>query len=121
MLKAISDSLFAVLYPQECYNCGRISERVAEGPACSDCWEKTRIFSGEETLCAKCGSYLSESKSTVEAFCHHCDDHRYDLARAVGSYAHALAAEVIRLLFRVKRASYLPQLLPIARFQVLPL
>jgi competence protein ComFC len=97
MLKAITDSLFALLYPQACQNCNDISEWSAEGPACSACWEKTRIFSAKETMCAKCGSFLRDSDSLADTFCHHCDDHRYDLARAVGSYEHALAAEIIRL------------------------
>jgi ComF family protein len=97
MFKAIADSLFALLYPQACHNCNSITENSADGSACSSCWEKTRIFSGEETLCARCGAYLSDSKSGAAAFCHHCDDHRYDLARAAGLYEHALAAEIIRL------------------------
>jgi ComF family protein len=97
MLKAVSDSLFALLYPQPCQNCNNISENFAGGVTCEDCWAKTRIFSGNETLCHKCGAFLSENKSPFETFCHRCDDHFYDRALAAGIYEHGLAASVIHL------------------------
>lgn len=97
MLKAVSDSLFALLYPQPCKNCNNLSEHFAFGVACAECWEKTRVFSGGETLCYKCGAFLSDSASPSEAFCHRCDEHFYDRAHAAGIYEHGLAASVIHL------------------------
>lgn len=97
MFSAISDFLVSLLYPQPCGACNGIAERFSNGSACDDCWSKTRIFTGGETLCSKCGTFLSERESLSGAFCHHCDDHRYDRARAAGIYENALAAEIIRL------------------------
>lgn len=97
MLKAVSDSLFALLYPQPCNNCNNLSENFSGGVACADCWDKTHIFSGNETLCRKCGVFLSENKSEFETFCRRCDDHFYDRAQAAGIYEHGLAASVIHL------------------------
>lgn len=97
MLKAVSDSLFALLYPQPCQNCNNLCEHFAFGVACAECWKKTRVFSGSETLCYKCGAFLSDSAGLFEAFCHRCDEHFYDRAQAAGIYEHGLAASVIHL------------------------
>lgn len=97
MLKAISDSLFALLYPQACHICSNISERVHEGVACTACWERTRIFSGRETLCYKCGDLLREQAGSSDAFCHQCDGHFYDRARSAGVYENGLSASVLYL------------------------
>ena len=97
MLKAISDSLFTLLYPQACHICSNISERVREGVACTACWQKTRIFSGRETLCEKCGDLISEQAGYPDAFCHQCDDHFYDRARSAGVYENGLSASVLYL------------------------
>jgi ComF family protein len=97
MLRAISDSLVSLLYPQPCGGCSDIAGRFSDGVACSSCWEKTRIFTGNETLCSKCGTYLRDGNNASEALCRHCDDHHYDRARAAGIYENALAAEVVRL------------------------
>lgn len=97
MFKAVSDPLLALLYPQPCQNCNNLSEHFANGVACADCWAKTRIFSGSETLCEKCGDFLKPAASRFEAFCHRCDDHFYDRAVAAGIYEHGLAAAVIHL------------------------
>lgn len=97
MLRTISDSLISLLYPQTCGSCNGIAERFSDGSACGECWSKTRIFTGSETLCSKCGTFLRERESTSEAFCHRCDDHKYDRARAAGIYENALVAEIIRL------------------------
>jgi ComF family protein len=97
MLNTVSDSLFALLYPQPCNNCNNISEHFACGVACAECWEKTRIFSGNESLCHKCGALSGEKASAFEAFCRRCDGHFYDRAQAAGIYEHALAVSVIHL------------------------
>lgn len=97
MLNIITDSLLALLYPQACGSCGDISERAREGVSCANCWQNSRLFTGAETICAKCGDLLRETPSHTDAYCHQCTDHHYDLARAAGVYEHGLAATVIQL------------------------
>lgn len=97
MLKAISDSFFALLFPQACQICDNISERIEEGVACTACWEKTRLFGGSEVLCDKCGDLLGEGAGALPAYCHRCDAHFYDRARSAGVYENGLAASVIYL------------------------
>lgn len=97
MLHKIYDSLLTVLYPQACKICEQNVENSADGIACRICWEKTRIFNGEETLCGKCGAYLKEGKTDFQTFCHRCDEHFYDSAQAAGIYEHALSASILNL------------------------
>lgn len=97
MLQKVFNSLFALAYPQICHVCCNSVENLADGIACRDCWMKTRVFSGREITCAKCGAYLRDSDAPIETFCHRCDEQFYDRARAVGIYENALAASVIHL------------------------
>lgn len=97
MLQKVFDSLFALAYPQACHLCRSSVEHLADGVACRGCWAQTRIFSGREILCAKCGAYLQETDAPVETFCRRCDEQFYDKARAVGIYENALAASVLHL------------------------
>jgi competence protein ComFC len=97
MLRKIYDSLLAVVYPQACQICENSVENSSEGIACSACWQKTRIFSGAETLCHKCGEFLHENPTSFETFCRRCDEHFYDAARAVGIYENALSASILHL------------------------
>lgn len=97
MLDTLLDSLLAVAYPQNCRNCKKIVEKSADGVSCSDCWEKTCIFDGTETLCAKCSKFLQAKPTDFQTFCHICDEHFYDSARAVGLYEKALAASILNL------------------------
>lgn len=97
MLQQVYDSLLALAYPQNCQVCQNSVESAADGIACRDCWLETRIFSGREVLCRKCGAFLRESEKPTEAFCHLCDEHFYDRAKAIGIYEKALAASVIQL------------------------
>jgi ComF family protein len=97
MLQKIYDSLLTLAYPQICLVCSNSVENSADGVVCRKCWQKTRVFSGGETLCAKCSAFLREKPSNHPTFCHRCDTHFYDAARAVGLYENALAASVIHL------------------------
>jgi ComF family protein len=97
MLGKIRDSLLSLAYPQICLVCNDSVEKSTDGVACEKCWSQTRIFSGNETRCAKCSLFLREKPSDHETLCHRCDEHFYDAARAVGLYEKALAASVIRL------------------------
>jgi predicted amidophosphoribosyltransferase len=89
MFHKIYDSLLTLAYPQICQICQNSVENSADGVVCCDCWETTRTFSGNEILCEKCGAYLRESEISVETFCHRCDEHFYDAAKAVGLYEKA--------------------------------
>lgn len=97
MLSKIFDSLLTVVYPQACQICENSVENLSDGIACNDCWEKTRVFSGAETLCGRCGRFLRFEATDFQTFCRRCDEHFYDEARAVGFYEQALAASVINL------------------------
>ncbi len=97
MLQKIYDSLLTLAYPQICQVCKESVENSADGVVCRKCWRKTRIFEGNETLCAKCSAFLQEKPSNYQTFCHLCDEHFYDSARAVGLYENGLAASVLFL------------------------
>ncbi len=104
MLKTLSHSILSLVYPQECVCCHSEVESPDDGIACSDCWTKTRIFDGSETLCTKCGAFLFEGGGPRnELRCRKCDDHGYDRAFSVGIYEHALSASIVHL----KRTPYL--------------
>ena len=97
MLQVIPHALLSVLYPQDCRICKNSVEDASDGVVCGDCWLNTLIFAGDEILCKKCGAFLRESESLIAAFCHRCDDHFYDSARAVGIYDNALTASILYL------------------------
>ena len=105
MLKALKNSVLSIVYPQECRVCGLAVENFTDGIACSDCWTSTRIFTGSEMLCSKCGAFLNESGLQIEVFCHKCDELSFDKARAVGVYEKALAAIALNL----KREPLIPE------------
>lgn len=94
------DSLLALVYPQPCAVCGGSVESRALGAACANCWQKTQLFSGAETLCWKCGlpatgTVPHEKREQVR--CHRCDEDAFTAARACGAYEGALRASVLRL------------------------
>ena len=97
MFHKIFDPLLTLVYPQACHVCENSVENLTDGVACRLCWEKTGVFSGAETLCAKCGAFLRPEPSNFQTFCHRCDEHFYDSAVAVGVYERALAAAVLHL------------------------
>ena len=97
MLSSFADSLLSVVYPQPCVACGNCVENRRDGAACKTCWTQTRIFTGSETLCSKCGAYLRERPSLNPVYCQNCTEHFYDSAHAVGVYEKALAAVILEL------------------------
>ena len=107
MLSKIYNPLLTLLYPQGCQICENSVEDLADGIACRSCWEKTRIFSGDETLCGKCGRFLQAKPTNFETFCHQCDEQFYDKALAVGVYQNALSASILNL----KREPFVPEYL----------
>ena len=94
------DSLLALVYPQSCVVCGRSVESRALGVACSKCWQETKIFSGRETVCWKCGLQSTGSapeERREEVRCRRCDDLEFTASRACGVYEGALKASVLAL------------------------
>lgn len=101
------DALLTVIYPQACKICEKNVESRAEGFICRTCWQKTRIFDGNQILCEKCGLFLKDGVSEFETFCRRCDEHFYDRAKAAGFYEKALSASLLNL----KKTPFVPQIL----------
>ena len=97
LAQVISDSLLAVAYPQSCAICFGSVERREFGVVCEACWKATRIFTGAEMLCDKCG-LLDEAR------CGRCEMWEFTAARAVGPYKGALRESVLEL----KRQPHVP-------------
>lgn len=98
MLQLLPDAVLSLTYPQGCAICDREVRSASDGVACSDCWNKTRIFDGSETLCSKCGAFLFGPRTSGErSRCQRCEDHYFDRAYSVGIYEHALKASVLAL------------------------
>jgi ComF family protein len=94
------DSLLALVYPQSCAVCGRSVESRTLGVACLKCWRDTKVFTGRETTCWKCGLQSSGSvpeERQEEARCRRCDELEFTAARACGVYEGALRASVLSL------------------------
>jgi ComF family protein len=96
MLSRLADPLLSALYPQKCYSCGAHVSSHADGPACRECWDATRIFDGSEAVCLKCGALQNAAIGSV-ASCPNCHDAKYDAAIAAGIYEKAIAATVVKL------------------------
>ena len=94
----ILDALLTLAYPQVCAICGRSVERRWFGVACEACWNATKVFSGAETTCLKCGA-LDLMR------CGRCESQAFAAARAVGLYEGALRESVLLL----KRQPHLSQ------------
>ena len=98
---ALCDAALALLHPLRCAACGESGvERRADAPACAACWDATAVFTGEETLCWKCGARSAaelppEKRGDVR--CRRCDAEHFDAARSVGVYEGALRAAVLTL------------------------
>jgi competence protein ComFC len=97
MLKAITNSVLSIAFPQPCQLCGSSVEDISNGIACDDCWARTSIFSSDDGLCEKCGAVLPGASNKPAARCHRCNDHFYDRAAAVGIYESALSSSVLAL------------------------
>jgi ComF family protein len=87
----ILDALLTLAYPQVCAICGASVEQRKFGVACEACWNATKIFTGDETICWKCGALRYEVR------CCQCDSQLFTAARAVGLYEGALRESVLLL------------------------
>ena len=94
------DSVLTLIYPQRCAACGGSVDSRHDGVACSACWEATRIFDEDETLCWKCGALSTGSVATAKrqaVRCGGCDADNFTGARACGLYEGALRASILAL------------------------
>ena len=94
------DSVLALVYPQRCAACGGSVDSRHDGVACSVCWDATRIFDENHTLCWKCGALSAavlpeEKRQTVR--CGRCYADGFTGARACGLYEGALRASILAL------------------------
>jgi ComF family protein len=94
------DSVLALIYPHRCATCGGSVDSRHDGVACSTCWEATRLFGEDDTLCWKCGALSAgavaeEKRQTVR--CGRCDVDSFTAARACGLYEGALRASILAL------------------------
>jgi ComF family protein len=100
-LDYLYDATLALVYPMACAGCATTHvERRADAPACAACWQQTRIFTGAETCCWKCGALaLGEvaAEQRAEVYCRRCTTESFTAARAVGMYEGALRASVLSL------------------------
>lgn len=97
MFTFLTDPLLSLIYPQSCVTCGFSVEEHRNGVSCNDCWSQTHIFTGSETLCAKCGAFIQDKLNAKPTFCGDCGSQSFDSAHAVGIYEKALAAAILRL------------------------
>jgi ComF family protein len=99
-IDALYDATLALVFPQACALCGASVEARADAPACAECWRETRIFTGDETLCWKCGALASGRVAPEEregVRCRRCEAESFTAARAVGEYEGALRACALAL------------------------
>lgn len=115
LLTRFYDALLTIAYPQVCRVCGGSVEERRLGVACRACWDKTRVFTGAETICWKCGALSlgidvpNEIKHEIR--CRRCDSQSFAAARAVGVYEKALRESVLSLKRRPHVSSFLINLL----------
>src|SRR5437868_13340689 len=97
MIRALTNTLSSISYPQACRVCSGDVDHIDDGVACASCWNETRMFTGNEMLCRKCGAFFASETVPVSASCHKCDQHDYDKASALGVYEKALAVSIVNL------------------------
>lgn len=94
------DAALALVYPQACAVCGGSVESRHDGVACAGCWNATRLFTDDDTLCWKCGAFTRANVSEdrrKSIRCGQCDEDNFTAARACGFYEGALRAAVLEL------------------------
>jgi ComF family protein len=100
LLSSLYDAALALVYPQACAVCGQSVESRHDGVACVSCWQTTRVFKEEDTICWKCGLFTeaavtSDRRQSIR--CGRCDDDAFSGARACGFYEGALRASILEL------------------------
>lgn len=107
-LSSLYDATLALVYPRACAVCGRSVESRHDGVACAACWQTSRVFTEDDTLCWKCGAFTAavvDEYQRQRIRCGHCDDDAFTGARACGFYEGALRASILEL----KREPHVPR------------
>jgi competence protein ComFC len=100
LTSTLADAALALVYPQACAVCGGSVESRHDGVACAACWHATRLFTGDDTVCWKCGAFTRANVSEdrrKSIRCGQCDEDSFTAARACGFYEGALRASVLEL------------------------
>src|SRR5260370_17054951 len=114
LTSTLYDAALGLVYPQGCAVCGVSVESRHDGVACAACWQATRLFSDEDTLCWKCGAFSGGSVSEdrrKSIRCGQCDEASFTSARACGFYEGALRASVLELKREPHVAAHLAHLM----------
>ena len=106
----VYDAVLTLAYPQACAICGCSVEQRKFGVACESCWRATKIFTGDETICWKCG-VPAEVDVAYEVRCRRCDSHSFTAARAAGLYEGALRESVLLLKRQPHLSAHVAELL----------
>ena len=117
-LSSLYDAALALVYPLACAVCGASVESRHDGVACASCWQTTRVFTEDDTVCWKCGKFTEaavseDRRKTIR--CARCDDDAFSGARAGGFYEGALRASILELkrephvAYRLARLMYATQ------------
>ena len=117
----IYDAFLTLAYPQPCTICGYSVEHQKFGVVCEACWNATRIFTGAETICWKCGvPAIVEAISFTpdQVRCRRCDLQAFTAARAIGLYEGALRESVLLLKRQPHVSQHLEALFTIAAQRV---
>jgi ComF family protein len=99
-IDGIYNSMLAVVYPQACAVCGASVESRQDAPGCAACWESTKLFTADDTLCWKCGAFTEANASEPQRQsirCGRCDADDFTATRACGPYEGVLRASVLAL------------------------
>ena len=108
----IYDAILTLAYPQACTICGHSVEQRKFGFVCEGCWNATRIFTGAETSCWKCGLLSVADVGLVDKVsCRRCESQSFTAARAIGPYEGALRESVLLLKRQPHVAQHLEALL----------
>src|SRR5919198_1639791 len=98
-INLLCDAALSLVYPQACAACGvRSVEARADAPACAACWRATRVFTGGETLCWKCGAPAPGEVPEGErggGGCRPCEAAGFTAGRARGGFEGAPRGAVL--------------------------
>jgi ComF family protein len=111
------DALLTVAFPQPCFICGQSVENRVLGVVCDKCWSMTRVFTGDESICWKCGvlsGAVGAPDNREQVRCRRCEAQPFTAARACGVYEGALRESVLLLKRQPNLSQHLLRLLTAA-------
>jgi ComF family protein len=99
-IDGIYNSMLALVYPRDCAICSASVESRHDGVACAACWASSKLFTGEDALCWKCGAVtpaIVSEENRMLIRCGRCEADGFTAARACGLYEGVLRASVLAL------------------------